>query len=141
MDDREDVLSRYCLITATYSIEQFCRRRLLVKKHTDYLTFTGEHIFTLKEYPVRKVLRVNAKNEEAVRRGELLFEETSLVNSKHYYCLEEEGGTEDLPGTLMLRPLFRLSREEGAIGVRYIAGYAPGKTSINALTRRLIPGL
>jgi hypothetical protein len=154
MDDRENALSRYCLITATYSIEQFCKRRLLVKKHTDYLTFTGEHIFTLKEYPVRKVLCVNAKNAEnpppcgfsassfcgaktsefgysrhpwRQESGKGISEETSLVDPKHYYCLEEEGGTEDLPGTLMLRPLWRLSREEGAIRVRYIAGYAPGK--------------
>jgi hypothetical protein len=47
LDDREDALSRYCLITATYSIEQYCKRRLIRKKHTDYLTFTGEYIFTL----------------------------------------------------------------------------------------------
>jgi hypothetical protein len=40
-DDREDALSRFCLITAAYTIEQYCKRRLLRRKHTDYLTFTG----------------------------------------------------------------------------------------------------
>jgi hypothetical protein len=60
IDDREDALSRYCLITATFTIEQYCKRRLLRKKHTDYLTFTGGYIFTLREYPVRKVLSVHA---------------------------------------------------------------------------------
>jgi hypothetical protein len=29
VDDRENALSRYCLITATYTIEQYCKRRLL----------------------------------------------------------------------------------------------------------------
>jgi hypothetical protein len=37
---REDALIRYCLITATYTIEQYCRRRLVRKKYADYLTFT-----------------------------------------------------------------------------------------------------
>ena len=31
-DDREDALSRYCLIAATYTIGQYCKRRLLRKK-------------------------------------------------------------------------------------------------------------
>jgi hypothetical protein len=44
IDDREAALSRYCLVTATFTIEQYCKRRLLRRKHTDYLTFTGEHI-------------------------------------------------------------------------------------------------
>jgi hypothetical protein len=40
-DDREDVLSRYCFITAVYTVEHYCKRRLVRRKHTDYLTFTG----------------------------------------------------------------------------------------------------
>jgi hypothetical protein len=59
LDDRENTLSRYCLITATYTIEQYCKRRLLRRKYTDYLTFTGAYLFTLREYPVRKVLTVS----------------------------------------------------------------------------------
>jgi hypothetical protein len=31
VDDREDILSRYCLLTATYTIEQYCLRRLVKK--------------------------------------------------------------------------------------------------------------
>jgi hypothetical protein len=41
IDDRENALSRYCLITATFTIEQYCKRRLLRRKNTDYLTFYG----------------------------------------------------------------------------------------------------
>jgi hypothetical protein len=31
IDDREDALSRYCLIAATYTIEQYCKRWLFLK--------------------------------------------------------------------------------------------------------------
>ena len=37
IDDREDTLARYCLLTSTYSIEQYCKRWFLRKK---YFVFT-----------------------------------------------------------------------------------------------------
>jgi hypothetical protein len=84
IDDREDCLSRYCLVTATYAIEQFCKRRFLLKKHTDYFTFTGDYLFSLREYPVRKVLSIHADKNR-------LFGAESLINPEHYYCLPDEG--------------------------------------------------
>jgi hypothetical protein len=127
LDDREDVLSRYCLITATYTIEQYCKRRLLRRKNADYLTFTGEYIFSLREYPVCKVLTLHAVTTGPVQRGEALFGPENLVDPKHYYCLPDEGIHEDIPFSLVLRPPFRLSKEEMGIRVRYLAGYVPGK--------------
>jgi hypothetical protein len=56
LDDRDDCLAAFCLVTATYTIEHYARRRLLRKKHTEYHTFTGESVFDLREYPVRNVL-------------------------------------------------------------------------------------
>jgi hypothetical protein len=126
VDDREHTLSRYCLITATYTIEQYCQRRLLRRKNTDYLTFTGEYIFGLREYPVQKVLTIHAATAGMVEGGEALFGPESLVDPKHYYCLPDEGTQEDLPFSLVLRPPFRLAREEQAIKVRYLAGYVLG---------------
>jgi hypothetical protein len=127
LDDREDALSRYCLTTATFSIEQYCKRRFLRKKHTDYLTFTGEYIFTLREYPVRKVLTIHAATAGRVRQGETLSSPENLVDPKHYYCLPNEGIHEDIPFALVLRPPYRLTMEEMGIRVRYLAGYVPGK--------------
>jgi hypothetical protein len=121
-DDREDALSRYCLITATYTIEQYCKRRLLRRKSTDYLTFTGEHIFTLREYPVRRVLAVHAVRAGVVLQGETLFTPENLVDPKHYFCIPDEGIHENIPFSLVLRPPLRLSREEMGIQVRYLAG-------------------
>jgi hypothetical protein len=127
IDDREDALSRYCLVTATFTIEQYCKRRLLRRKHSDYLTFSGDHIFTLREYPVRKVLSVHAADSGAVLAGRPLFEGENLVNPEHYYCLPDEGIHEDIPFSLILRLSLRLPCGEGTIRVRYLAGYAPGK--------------
>jgi hypothetical protein len=127
IDDREDTLSRYCLITATYTIEQYCKRRLLRRKNTDYLTFTGDYIFALREYPVCKVLTLYAVTAGPVQQGEPCFSPENLIDPKHYYCLPDEGIHEDIPFSLVLRPPFRLGREEMGIKVRYLAGYMPGK--------------
>jgi hypothetical protein len=127
LDDREDNLSRYCLITAAYTIEQYCKRRLLRRKNTDYLTFTGEYIFSLREYPVCKVLTLHAAIAGSVQQGEPLFGPGNLVESKHYYCLPDEGIRVDIPFSLVLRPPYRLAREEMGIKVWYVAGYSPGK--------------
>jgi hypothetical protein len=127
LDDRDEALSRYCLITATYTIEQYCLRRILRKKHTDYLIFTRERIFTLREYPVGKVLTTHAATTGTIQRGDPLFGHESLIDPKHYYCIPDEGIHEDIPFSLVLRPLLRLSREEMRIQVRYLAGYSTGK--------------
>jgi hypothetical protein len=127
VDDREDKLSWFCLITATFTIEQYCKRRFFRKKHTDYLTFAGEPVFTLREYPVRRILAVYAANAGAPMRGEALFSPESLVGPESYYCLPDEGMSEDFPFSLVLRPPLRFSNEEICIKVRYLAGYAPGK--------------
>jgi hypothetical protein len=131
-DDREDALSHYCLTTATFTIEQYCKRRLLRRKNTDYLTFTGEHIFALREYPVRKVLTIHAATAGGVQRGEPLFSPESLVDPEYYYCLPDEGIHDDsdlwsAPFSLVLRPSLRLARKEMGIRVRYLAGHVPGK--------------
>jgi hypothetical protein len=49
IDDREDTLSRYCLITATYTIEQYCKRRLLCKKQFEFFPFYEDYIFPLRD--------------------------------------------------------------------------------------------
>jgi hypothetical protein len=109
IDDREDALSRYCLITSTYTVEQYCKRRLIRKKHTDYLTFTGDHIFAFREYPVRRVLAVNTAIAGAALCGEARIGPENLVDPKHYYCLPDEDIREDIPFSLVLRPPYRLT--------------------------------
>jgi uncharacterized phiE125 gp8 family phage protein len=121
VDEREEVLSRYSLVTATCAIEQYCMRRLVRGKHTDYHGFSGQYVFTLREYPVRKVLSVYVMNN-----GELTGAD-SLVNPDNYFCLPDEGIREDIPFSLVLRPLLWFSREGLFVRVRYAAGYVPGR--------------
>jgi hypothetical protein len=60
LDDREDALSRFCLTTATFTIEQYCKRRLFLKKHFEHIEFHGDLLLSLGEYPVREILAVYA---------------------------------------------------------------------------------
>jgi hypothetical protein len=110
-----------------FTIEQYCKRRFLWRKNTDYFSFTGEYLFSLREYPVWNVLTVHAATAGTVQQGEPLFSPENLVDLKHYYCLPDEGIREDIPFSLVLRPPMRLTREEMGVKVRYVAGYAPGK--------------
>jgi hypothetical protein len=128
IDDRDNILSRYCLITATYTIEHYCKRRLLRRKNTDYLSFAGEYIFTLREYPVRRVLSVFTAG--GAMPGEPRFSPENLVERDHYYCLPDEGSCEDIPFSLVLRFPLRLAEGEAGIKVRYLSGYVPGKAGM-----------
>jgi hypothetical protein len=113
-DDREDALSRFCLVTATYALESYCRRGLLIHKYFERLENTGERVYPLREYPVREVLAVYAHR---------LFEEPELVEPELY---EMEPGR-DVPVELRLSPALGRQRGVAAFRVIYRAGYAPGK--------------
>jgi hypothetical protein len=120
IDDREDTLSRYCLITATYAIEQYCLRRLRMKRHGERIEFYGEPLLPLREYPVREVLAAYVmKNEE-------------LIEPEFYRVIpdlegETGAGPEETVYSLMLSPgLFR-GRGGEAVKVVYRAGYSCGE--------------
>jgi len=119
IDDREDTLSRFCLITATYSIEHYCKRRLLRKKHFERIEFYGDLILPLREYPVSDVLIVYAMtNNERVG---------DIVEPELYSVIPECGTNEDIPFNLSLSPAMQRYRGLSAIKVVYKAGYVQGK--------------
>ena len=126
VDDREEKIARFCLVTSTFSIEQYCKRRLLRKKHTDYHTYSGDHIFTLREYPLRKILSVHLAMEKESAQGDSFFSGAKLVSPELYYCLPDEGIIEDLPFSLVLRPPLRFGVCKGIYRVLYSAGYGVG---------------
>ncbi|MDR0720177.1 MAG: hypothetical protein LBF78_11130 [Treponema sp.] len=117
-DDREDVLSRYCLITATYTIEEYCKRRLLRKKRFEFLPFYGDYIFSLRDYPVRDILAVYQTHA---------LEEAIIVEPDLYHTIPDCGEIENIPFCLSVSPALRLVRELSGLKVHYRAGYAPGK--------------
>jgi uncharacterized phiE125 gp8 family phage protein len=124
LDDREDALSRFCLATATYAIEQYCRRRLLRRKHTDYLAYTGDRVFTLREYPVREVLAVHVlkKEEGRMNNGEPI--EPDLYRVIPDLEADTGEGPEDTAYSLLLSP--DLNRGISAVKAVYQAGYGCG---------------
>jgi uncharacterized phiE125 gp8 family phage protein len=118
IDDREDALSRYCLVTATYTIEQYCKRRLLRKKRFEFLRFYGDYVFSLRDYPVREVLAVFQTHA---------LKEAIIVEPDLYHTMPDCGELENIPFCLSVSPALRLVRGLSGLKVHYRAGYGYGK--------------
>ena len=124
IDDREDKISRFCLVSATYTIEQYCKRRLLRKRLTDYCGYRGGHIFTLREYPVRKIISIN--REVSGNREQVIGNSWETIDPKTYFCLPDVGICEDIPFSVVLRPPLSKSTDKMVLKVKYMAGYSVG---------------
>jgi hypothetical protein len=123
IDDRDNVLSRYCLITATYAIEQYCKRRFLKKKHHETFDFMGDYVFPLRDEPVREVLGIWEYRKGLGVEGE----RGGIVEAEFYRVIPECGDLEDVPVCLWVSPALRLIRGASILKVRYWAGYACGE--------------
>jgi hypothetical protein len=113
-DDREDKTVRFCLVTATLSIEQYCRRRLLRKQHREHIEFTGDLYFPFREYPVHKVQAV------------YVFGNGEILEPHFYTVIPDCGSTEDLPYGLSVSSALNRYHWLKAIKIIYSAGYAQG---------------
>jgi hypothetical protein len=122
IDDRENALSRYCLITATYTIEQYCKRRFLRKKWVEFLSFYGDYVFPLRDYPVREILAVYQTHA---------LKEAIIVEPGLYHTVPDCGEPENIPFCLSVSPALRLVRELSGLKVHYRAGYVPGKAPVD----------
>jgi hypothetical protein len=115
-------LAAYCLVTATYTIEQYCRRSLFAHRHFEQLEYTGDLLLTLREYPVQEILAVYALYH---------ISEPELVEPELYGLLpeteSEEGPPLDIPHTLRLSPTLGRLPGIAAFKAVYRAGYEPGE--------------
>jgi len=122
IDDREDKIARFCLVTASLTIEQYCKRRFLKKKHFERIAFTGDLLLPLREYPVSKVLAVYV-----LGNGEIL--------EPDFYQVLPDCSTEiDIPFDLSLSPALQRYRGLSAIKAVYWAGYAHNKVPADLST-------
>jgi hypothetical protein len=64
-------LAAFCLTTATYTIEQYCKRRLVLKRHFERIAAYGDLLLPLAEYPVREILSIFGLGESD-KTGELI---------------------------------------------------------------------
>jgi hypothetical protein len=119
IDDREDKLVRFCLVTATHTIEQYCKRRLLRKKHFERIEFAGDLLLPLREFPVTKILAVFL-NTNQKSNGDVLEPE-------FYSTVPDCGLDVDIPFELSLSPALLQYRRWCAVKVIYWAGYPFGK--------------
>jgi hypothetical protein len=118
LDDREDTLSRFCLITATYTIEQYCKRHFFMKKHFERIETNGDLLLSLREYPVREVLAVYVYCSTAG---------PELVEPEFYGLCPETEERRDIPHALRLSPALGRLPGLAAFKAVYRAGYRPGK--------------
>jgi hypothetical protein len=118
IDDREDALCRFVLIASTYTIEQYCKRRLLIKKRFEFFPFHGDYVFPLRDYPAREILSVHQTQG---------LQEAIIVPPEFYSAAPEIGAVEDIPFSLRVSPAVGLVRGLSGVKAAYRAGYIPGK--------------
>ena len=112
VDSREDKTAAFCLVTATLSIEQYCKRKLLRKKKTEILETSGTLCVTLREYPVSEILAVYGFNSQGQRYIEPYFYRPMIGN----------GYNEEMPFELLLSNSLK-PYQYSAVRVIYWAGY------------------
>ena len=115
LDDREDKLCRFCLVTSTLTIEQYCKRKFLRKKCFETIEFYGDLILPLKEYPVSKILAV------------FLLGNGDILEPDFYQPLPDYGTDEDIPYNLAVSPALKRYPGLKALKIVYWAGYPSNK--------------
>ena len=116
VDDREDKLARFCLVTSTFSIEQYCKRRFLRKKHFERIEYIGDLFLPLGEYPVNSVLAVYALTN--------IGGDGKIIEPDFYNVIPDCGTYEDIPFNLSLSRALQRRQGLSAIKVVYWAGYS-----------------
>jgi len=120
IDDREDKLCRFCLVTSTLTIESYCMRKFLRKQYFERIPFFGDLLFPLQEYPVSEILAayIQVKNEE-------------IVEPEFYQIIPDCGTDKDIPFSIELSPALMRVRGLTAVKVIYSAGYSYGSVPMD----------
>jgi hypothetical protein len=120
VDERDDTLSGYCLLTASYAIEQYCKRRFLRKKYFEHIAYTGDLVsdfspLPMREYPVSEILMVHLIPD---------YREPAIFLEPDFYDTVPDCGTfDDIPFSIALSTAVKRYPKIAAIEVMYYAGY------------------
>ena len=117
-DDQENKLITFCLVTPTYTIEQYCKRQFLRKRHFQTIEYSGDLYLPLREYPVRDVLAVYA-----LCSGN---SESQIVEPDFYSITPDCGTNDDMPFSISLSRALLRHRGLYAFKAVYVAGYGVG---------------
>ena len=118
-DDRDDKYTKFALITASHTIEQYCKRRLIIKRHFEDLNYWGDRVIPLSHYPVKKVLAVYMK-EHGIK-------EMQMIEPEFYHIIPETESNADIPASIALSPGQYLEKGERTLKAIYTAGFETGK--------------
>ena len=118
IDDREDKTARFCLVTSTFTIEQYCMRRFLRKKHFERLEYIGDLLLPLREYPVNNVLAVFAVSNRGT--------DGEIIEPDFYSVIPDCGTYEDIPYSILFSRALKRYQGLTAFKAVYWAGYIVG---------------
>jgi hypothetical protein len=131
VDDREDKVARFCLVTATLEIEQYWKRKIKRKKYFEKIDFYGDLFVPLREYPVSEVLAVYSMSNEKEKREERKEKngiyDGEMIEPELYRVIPDCGTDIDLPFAIELSLAFKYYKGMSAVKVVYWAGYAHNK--------------
>jgi len=115
VDDRDDKTARFCLVTATLTIEEYCKRKFLRKQYFETIPIINDYfVLPLREYPVREILLVSNENFDIKNEG--------IIEPEFYRPMIGNGYNEEMIFELLLSPSLKPYQLK-AIKVNYIAGY------------------
>jgi len=127
IDSREDKNARFCLLTATLAIEQFCKRKFLRKKYTEDFRLESNLIISLREYPVTEILAVFANNREFTGN------KAKIIEPEFYRPMIGSGFNEEIPFELLFSPSLKPYRYI-TLKIMYWAGYKTGEVPADLAT-------
>jgi hypothetical protein len=122
IDDREDKLARFCLVTATCTIEQYCMRRLLIGSYVEDIDFLDDSELPLREYPVYELLAVFFNKNEKFG-----IKSSQIITPEFFRVTPNPGSLMDIPFSIKLSPSLERYRGLKAVKVIYFAGYLADK--------------
>jgi len=126
LDDRDDKLSRFCLTGATLAIEQFCRRKLLYKRHVEISSISGDMLVILNEYPVKSISSVTA-----VFNRDFEFGNELILKPDFYNISPDCGESLDIPSYFFVSPILKRNGALKAIKTVYFSGYKVGAAPLD----------
>ena len=123
VDDRDDRLCRFCLVTASLTIEEYCKRKFLRKQYFETIPIINNYfVLLLREYPVSEILLVS--NEQFGMKNE------GIIEPEFYRPMIGNGYNEEMIFELLLSSSLK-PYGLNAVKVIYIAGYERKSIPVN----------
>ena len=123
VDDRDDKTARFCLVTSTLTIEEYCKRKFLRKQYFEVFKRSGHLVLILNEYPVSEILAVYTYNDLQVSDNCVSKEPRGMILEPEFYRpMIGNDYNEELPFELLLSPSLKPYQLK-LIKVIYSAGY------------------